>query len=196
MISHRPPRRAARSVSDSTEAPPPRPDDEPARHILRQRTVAAFLENPYDPEGAIPSAIQKVIGGPPMWSEEAVSASQFTEEQRALVLRAFEEIKALYQEGGGRMQQVMQLIEGIGLMPAGNQWPYQSEKWAAARAMYIGQAYRFPSNLPESEREDAALTQAYYVVINWIDWVEGGLLDASAVYEAEEDDEKDERLDA
>lgn len=177
-------------MSAKEAAPPQRPEETPARDILRERTVAAFLENPYDPEGAVPRAIQKVIGGPRMWSEDAVEASQFTAEQRELLLKAFEEIKAIYQAAGGRIQQVMQLVEGVGLMPASvTQWPYQSERWAAARAMYVGGSYKFSPTLPEPERTDAELTQAYYVVINFIDWVKGGLLDASAVYEEEDNDE-------
>lgn len=161
-----------------------------ARHILRDRAVEWFLKDPYDPAGAIPNAIRNVVGGPKMWSEEPLTLTQFTPEQRDLVLRAFREIKHLYQAGGGRMQQVMQLVEGIGLMPSGGEvWPYQSEQWAAARAMYVGQSYRYSPHLPEAEREEAELTQAYYVVITWIDYVQGGLLDASAVYDDEDDEE-------
>lgn len=160
-----------------------------ARHILRRRAVAWFEAHAYEP-GAIPNAMRAVLGGPVMWSEEAVSVSQFTQEQMDLLLRAFDEIKAIYQAAGGRMQQVMTLIEGIGLMPVGAaKWPYQSEEWAAARAMSAGYGYRFPPNLPESERVEAALTQAYYVVLSWIDYVEGGVLDASAIYENDEDDQ-------
>jgi hypothetical protein len=161
-----------------------------ARHILRDRAVAWFLKDPYDPTGAIPNAILNVVGGPPMWSDEPLTSSQFTPEQKDLVIRAFHEIKDLYQAAGGRMQQVMTLVEGIGLMPAaGTPWPYQSEQWAAARAMYVGYSYRYAPNLPEAEREQAELTQAYHVVITWIDYVEGGLLDASAIYDDEDDEE-------
>ena len=166
------------------------PPEKAARLILRDRTVESFLADPYDPEGSIPKAIQAVVGGPRMWSEDPVLPSQFTDDQKDLLLRAYEEIKQIYQAAGGRMQQVMSLVEGIGLMPApGKQYPYQSERWAAARAMSVGHSYRYSPNLPEPEREEAQLTLAYYVVITWIDYVEGGLLDASAVYELDEDEE-------
>lgn len=161
-----------------------------ARHILRDRAVAWFLKDPYDPTGAIPNAIRNVVGGPRMWSDEPITASQFTAEQNDLLIRAFHEINDLYRAAGGRMQQVMTLVEGIGLMPAsGTPWPYQSEQWAAARAMYVGHSYRYAPNLRGAEREQAELTQAYYVVITWIDYVEGGLLDASAIYDDEDDEE-------
>lgn len=166
-------------------------DQESARHLLRRRAVAWFEAHAYEP-GAIPNALLTVLGGPVMWSDEAVTVSQFTPEQRELVLRAFAEIKTIYQAAGGRMQQVMTLIDGIGLMPAGAmKWPYQSEEWAAARAMSAGYSYRFPPNLPEEERVQAALTQAYYVVLSWIDYVKGGVLDASAIYENDEEDDFD-----
>ena len=168
---------------------PPDASALPARHILRDRAVAWFLKDPYDPAGAIPNAIINVVGGPRMWSDEPLTVVQFTPEQKDLVIRAFHEIKELYQAAGGRMQQVMQLVEGIGLMPAGGAaWPYQSEQWAAARAMYVGHSYRYGHNLSEADREQAELTQAYYVVITWIDYVHGGLLDASAIYEDDDID--------
>jgi hypothetical protein len=178
-------------VSTNEAVSPPRGDQPPARHILRERAVAEFLKDPYDPEGAIPNAILTVVGGPRMWSDEPVTASQFTSEQRNLLLRAFAEIRSIYQAAGGRIQHVPRLVEGIGLMPAGAiQLPYQSEKWAAARAMYVADSYRYSPDLPEDELLDARLTQAYFVVINWLDWIKGGLLDASAIYEEEgEEDE-------
>lgn len=164
-------------------------EQESARHVLRRRAVAWFQQHAYEP-AAIPNTILNTIGGPLMWSDDAVSSAQFTPEQIDLVLRAFQEIKTIYQKGGGRMQQVMTLIDGIGLMPAGaSKWPYQSEEWTAARAMGAGYAFRYPANLPESERVEAELTQAYYVVLSWIDYVRGGLLDASEIYEEDEDDE-------
>jgi hypothetical protein len=41
--------------------------------------------------------------------------------------------------------------------------------------------------LHPSQRLNAELTDAYFVVTTWIDYVKGGLLDASAIYEDEED---------
>jgi hypothetical protein len=178
-------------MSSNEAVSPPGGDQTPARHILRQRAVAEFLKNAYDPDGAIPNAIRTVVGGPRMWSDEPVTASQFSEEQKELLLKAFSEIRSIYQAAGGRIQHVPQLVEGVGLMPAGaTQLPYQSEKWAAARAMYVADSYRYSPDLPEDELEDARLTQAYFVVINWIDLIKGGLLDASAIYEDETDDEE------
>lgn len=160
-----------------------------ARHALRTRAVEWFRQHAYEPN-AVPNAVQQVLGGPAMWSEDAVREAQFTPEQRALVVGAFREIKAIYQAAGGRMQQVMTLVEGIGLMPVSSvKWPYQSEEWTAARAMSAGFSYRYPAHLPEKEKLEAELTQAYYVVLCWIDLVRGGLLDASAIYEDDEEDE-------
>jgi hypothetical protein len=177
-------------VSANKPVSTPAGEETAARHILRERAVAEFLKNPYDSEGAIPKAIQTVVGGPRMWSDEPVKASQFSVEQKELLLKAFSEIKSIYQAAGGRIQHVARLVEGVGLMPAGaTELPYQSERWAAARAMYVADSYRYSPELPVDERDDAELTRAYYVVINWIDWVKGGLLDASAIYEDEKDDD-------
>lgn len=160
----------------------------PARHTLRRRAVAWFRKDPYAPGGAIPNAVMNAVGGPMMWSDKPVLRNQFTEEQAELVLRAYGEIKQIYEAAGGRMRPAMRLSEGMGLMPANSgKWPYQSEEWAAAKAMNVSMAHRFPRSLPQPERELAELTQAYYAVITWIDYVKGGLLDACAIYEDEPD---------
>ena len=68
------------------------------------------------------------------------------------MLRAFDEIRSLYRAAGGRMHQVLTLVDGVGLMPTGGEtFPYQSEQWAAARAMGVGYAYRF-SPTPDPTR--------------------------------------------
>jgi hypothetical protein len=176
---------------DASPAPAPAPDPEedlPARHILRQRTVERFRSRPNVPEGAIPAAIRKVIGGPMMWSERPIRETQFLPEQRELLLRAADEIRELYRAAGGVTDPPMQQTDALGLMPDNaSQFPYQSEEWAAAKAINAGMAFPFRDNLPEPERTRAELTQAYYIVITWIDYVKGGLLDASEIYDDEED---------
>lgn len=190
------------SSAASPEPPPPTdtqaypdpaagPDPEeglPARHILRRRTVERFRSRPNVPEGAIPAAIRKVIGGPMMWSERPIRETQFLPEQRELLLRAADEIRELYRAAGGVTDPPMQQTDALGLMPDNaSQFPYQSEEWAAAKAINAGLAFPYREGLPEPERTRAELTQAYYIVITWIDYVKGGLLDASEIYEDEED---------
>ena len=166
-------------------------DPTPARHILRRRTVERFRSRPNVPEGAIPAAVRRVIGGPMMWSERPIRETQFSSEQRDLVLRAADEIRALYREAGGSMDPPMMQTEALGLMPDNAEpFPYQSEEWAAAKAINAGLAFPIPHHLQEPERTRAELTQAYYIVITWIDYVKGGLLDASEIYE--DDDEEEE----
>lgn len=81
--------------------------------------------------------------------------------------------------------------DALGLMPDNaSRYPYQSEEWAAAKAINAGLAFPFREDLPEPERTRAALTQAYYIVITWIDYVKGGLLDASEIYENDDDDDE------
>ncbi|MGQ0680587.1 MAG: hypothetical protein ACT4OM_13210 [Actinomycetota bacterium] len=165
-----------------------------ARHTLRRRAVDWFEKHAYEPS-AIPNAVREVLGGPVMWSDDPVCTAQFTPEQRALILQAYEEIQGVYQKAGGRIQQVMTLVDGIGLMPQGTQkWAYQSEQWAALRAIGAGYAFRYAHNLPEPERAEAELTQAYYVVLSWIDFVSGGLNDAAGIYEGDADDEEHDPL--
>ncbi len=163
--------------------------EEPARHVLRHRTVQRFRSRPDEPQGAIPLAVRHVVGGPMMWSEKPVRANQFTAEQRDLVLRAAREIKELYLAAGGQMKPPMLHDDALGLMPDNaGRFPYQSEEWAAAKAINAGLAFAYSDDLPEPARLQAELAQAYYIVITWIDYVEGGLLDASEIYE-EEDEE-------
>jgi hypothetical protein len=180
------------SVTGDKPAPLRRPplSEEPARHILRRRTVEWFKQHPYAPGGAIPSAVMKVVGGPMMWTDQPVKASQFTLEQRDLLLRAYREIKDLHAAAGGEGQAKVSFREGLGLMPVNSSnWPYQSEEWAAERALHNRITSRSVSaGLKHSERLDAELSDAYFVVTTWIDYVKDGLLDASAIYEDEEDD--------
>lgn len=127
-----------------------------------------------------------------MWSDRPVLPKQFTAEQRSLVLQAAEEIWDLYLRAGGTLSPEVEPSD-IGLMPVNAaQWEYQSEEWAAAKAISAGQAVPNPDDevLPD-RREQLRLARAYHTVITWIDYVKGGLLDASAVYEEEEngDDE-------
>jgi hypothetical protein len=162
--------------------------DEPARHILRRRTVEWFKQHPDAPGGAIPNAVKRVIGGPRMWSDEPVKASQFTAEQRDLLLRAYREIQDLHAAAGGKMERTVTLRDGLGLMPESSaDWPYQSEEWAAERALNNRVGTPPLRGLHPSQRLNAELTDAYFVVTTWIDYVKGGLLDASAIYEDEED---------
>lgn len=167
-------------------AAPTQGEPEPARHILRRRTVERFLRNPDLPEGAIPAAVRHVIGGPPMWSERPIRMTQFTPEQRKLLLQAAQEIRQIYEAAGGGKPSMLH-DDALGLMPdnAGS-FPYQSEEWAAAKAYNAGQPFAYPDSLPEPERERAELAQAYHMVITWIDYVKDGLLDASAIYEGED----------
>jgi hypothetical protein len=79
--------------------------------------------------------------------------------------------------------------DALGLMPDNaSAFPYQSEEWAAAKAYNAGMPFAFSEHLPEVEREQAELAQAYHMVITWIDYVKDGLLDASEIYEDEEPD--------
>ncbi|HYN99286.1 MAG TPA: hypothetical protein VEU28_06390 [Actinomycetota bacterium] len=166
-------------------------DEGPARHTIRRRTVERFLSRPNVPEGAIPAAIRKVIGGPMMWSERPIRETQFTPEQQDLLLRAADEIRTLYLRAGGSMDPPMLETDALGLMPDNaSRYPYQSEEWAAAKAINAGLAFPYREDLPEPERTRAALTQAYYIVITWIDYVKGGLLDASEIYENDDDDDE------
>lgn len=125
-----------------------------------------------------------------LWSERPVLPKQFTAEQRALLLEAAKEIWNLYSAAGGTLRPEMEESD-IGLMPVNaSQWEYQSEEWAAAKA--VGAALAVPG--PEAEmapdrQEERRLAQAYHTVITWIDYVRGGLLDASAVYEEEDEGE-------
>ena len=190
------------TAARSPDLPPSEPESQhpnpettaeegPARHILRRRTVERFRSRPNVPEGAIPAAIRKVIGGPMMWSERPIRETQFTPEQQDLLLRAADEIRTLYLEAGGSMDPPMLETDALGLMPDNaSQYPYQSEEWAAAKAINAGLAFPIRKDLPEPERTRAALTQAYYIVITWIDYVKGGLLDASEIYEQDEDDDE------
>lgn len=123
-----------------------------------------------------------------MWSERPIRETQFLPEQRDLLLRAADEIRELYRAAGGVEDPPMQQTDALGLMPDNaSQFSYQSEEWAAAKAINAGMAFRYRDDLPEPERTRAQLTQAYYIVITWIDYVKGGLLDASEIYENEED---------
>ncbi|MEX0790634.1 MAG: hypothetical protein WD178_07665 [Actinomycetota bacterium] len=167
------------------------PNAEPARHILRKRTVERFRSRPNMPEGAIPAAVRHIIGGPMMWSERPIRETQFTPEQRDLLLRAADEIRNLYREAGGSMDPAMLQTDALGLMPDNAAaFPYQSEEWAAAKAINAGSAFPIPRNLQEPDLTRAELTQAYYIVITWIDYVRGGLLDASEIYDEDDDDDE------
>lgn len=162
--------------------------EQPARHILRRRTVERFLGNPNLPEGAIPSAVRQVIGGPPMWSEKPIRLTQFTPEQRELLMRAANEIREIYEAAGGGKPKMLH-DDALGLMPDNaSAFPYQSEEWAAAKAYNASLSFAYRDDLPDLERQEAELAQAYHMVITWIDYVKGGLLDASEVYEREEDE--------
>ena len=87
------------------------------------------------------------------------------------------------------MQPQMHYDDALGLMPDNSsKFPYQSEEWAAAKAINAGLAFAYSEDLPEPNRRQAELARAYYIVITWIDYVKGGLLDASEIYE-EEDEE-------
>lgn len=163
---------------------------EPARHNLRRRTVDRFRSHPDEPRGAIPLAVKHVIGGPMMWSDKPVRETQFTAEQRDLVVRAAQEIEELYLAAGGRMEPRMLRDDALGLMPDNSApFPYQSEEWAAAKAINAGRAVEVDPRQPEPTRRQAELARAYYIVITWIDYVKDGLLDASEIYEDEEDGE-------
>lgn len=181
---------------DASALPPhavPNAEDgapEPARHILRRRTVERFLSRPDDPGGAMPAAIREVVGGPVMWSEQPVRENQFSPEQKSLVLEAAREIRKLYLDAGGRIPPSMSHDDALGLMPDNTfSFAYQSEEWAAARAVNAGMPFSGRDDLPAWEQLRQELAEAYYTVITWIDYVKGGLLDASAVYEAESDQE-------
>ena len=130
-----------------------------------------------------------VVGGPMMWSDVRVTASQFTDEQRDLLFSAYAEIKELHAAAGGKREKKVRFQEGFGLMLEEScEWPYQSEEWAAEKALNTGPVNRpIPSDLPPHRRLDAELSEAYYVVTTWMDYVKGGLLDASAIYENEDD---------
>lgn len=123
-----------------------------------------------------------------MWSDRPVSSKQFTAEQRSLVLQAAQEIWDLYLDAGGTLSPQVQQSD-IGLMPINaSRWEYQSEEWAAAKAISAGQAVPDPEEeISPSRRERLRLARAYHTVITWIDYVKGGLLDASAVYDDEEE---------
>ncbi|HVL51751.1 MAG TPA: hypothetical protein VM754_09675 [Actinomycetota bacterium] len=124
-----------------------------------------------------------------MWSEKPIRLTQFTPEQRELLLRAAGEIRELYEAAGGGKPQMLH-DDALGLMPDNAAaFPYQSEEWAAAKAYNAGLAFVYREDLPEPERLQAELAQAYHMVITWIDYVKGGLLDASEIYEQEEDEE-------
>ncbi len=127
-----------------------------------------------------------------MWSERPIRETQFTPEQQDLLLRAAGEIRELYLQAGGSMDPEMMQTDALGLMPDNaSAFPYQSEEWAAAKAINAGSAFPVARHLVEPERTRAELTQAYYIVITWIDYVQGGLLDASEIYDMD-DDEDDE----
>ncbi|CAN5820937.1 hypothetical protein BH23ACT12_BH23ACT12_02210 [soil metagenome] len=159
--------------------------------MLRQRTVERFRSRPNVPEGAIPAAVRHIVGGPMMWSDGPIRETQFTPEQRELLLRAADEIRELYREAGGSMDPGMMQTDALGLMPDNAAaFPYQSEEWAAAKAINAGSAFPVALNLREPERTRAELTQAYYIVITWIDYVRGGLLDASEIYEMDDEDDQ------
>lgn len=189
------------TAARSPDLPPSEPESQqptreadstaqPARHILRQRTVERFRSRPNVAEGAIPAAVRHIIGGPMMWSERPIRETQFTPQQRDLLLRAAGEIRALYLQAGGSMDPAMMQTDALGLMPDNAAaFPYQSEEWAAAKAINAGSAFPVARNLLEPERTRAELTQAYYIVITWIDYVKGGLLDASEIYEMDDDED-------
>lgn len=123
-----------------------------------------------------------------LWSDRPVLPKQFTPEQRSLLMRAAGEIWDIYLAAGGKVQQEMEPSE-IGLMPANiSQWEYQSEQWAAAKAVSAGLAVFRGDEEPDRRRE-LELAQAYFMVITFIDFVKGGLLDASAIYDDEDDDD-------
>lgn len=123
-----------------------------------------------------------------MWSERPIRLTQFTPDQRRLLLRAAREIRAIYEAAGGGKPKLLH-DDALGLMPDNaSPFPYQSEEWAAAKAFNAGLPFAFPDDLPPLEREQAELAQAYHMVITWIDYVKDGLLDASEVYEDEEPD--------
>lgn len=125
-----------------------------------------------------------------MWSEKPVRASQFTPEQRALVMKASQEIRELYQSAGGSMDPQILNDEVLGLIPDNTRmFEYQSEEWAAARAINAGLAVEIPRNASADDLSRLELARAYYEVITWIDYVHGGLLDASEIYDHEEDPE-------
>lgn len=190
MSSARSPDPSSSEPESQAEATPEPTEDTPARHILRQRTVDRFRSRPNVPEGAIPAAVRKVIGGPMMWSERPIRETQFTPEQRDLMLRAADEIRALYRQAGGSMDPPMMQTDALGLMPDNaSPFPYQSEEWAAAKAINAGLAFPIPHQLQGPDRLRAELTQAYYIVITWIDYVKGGLLDASEIYEDDDEEE-------
>ena len=63
-------------------ATPPTAGPPPLRFVLRDRAVERFLVDPYDPEGAMPKAIEEVVGGPKLWGDERVTAALFTAEQQ------------------------------------------------------------------------------------------------------------------
>lgn len=123
-----------------------------------------------------------------MWSEKPIRVTQFTPEQRSLVLMAASEIRELYESAGGGQPEMLH-DDALGLMPDNAAaFPYQSEEWAAAKAYNAGLPFAYSPNLPEPERQQAELAQAYHMVITWIDYVKGGLLDASEVYEGDDDE--------
>ncbi len=125
-----------------------------------------------------------------MWSDKPIRETQFTPEQRDLLLRAADEIRSLYRAAGGRLDAPMLQTDALGLMPDNaSQFDYQSEEWAAAKAINAGMQFPCREDLLEPERSRAALTQAYYIVITWIDYVRDGLLDASEIYDDEEDED-------
>jgi hypothetical protein len=136
-----PPRSEPESQEPATQQPI---DATPARHILRQRTVERFRSRPNVPEGAIPAAVRKVIGGPMMWSERPIRETQFTPEQRDLMLRAADEIRDLYRKAGGSMDPPMMQTDALGLMPE-NAEPFPSKARSGRRPRPSTQAWRFPS---------------------------------------------------
>ncbi|MBW3590656.1 MAG: hypothetical protein KY393_02215 [Actinobacteria bacterium] len=123
-----------------------------------------------------------------MWSDRPVSSKQFTAEQRSLVLQAAQEIWDLYLDAGGTLSPQVQQSD-IGLMPMNaSRWEDQREEWAAAKAISAGPAGRDPGGeMSPCRGERLRLARAYHTVITWIDYVKGGLLDASAVYDDEEE---------
>lgn len=147
-----------------------------------------FLDHPYEPGGAIPNAILRTIGGPMMWSDRPILPKQFTLEQRTLLLEAAREIEDLYLAAGGKPTLEVEESD-IGLMPVdSSQWEFQSEEWAAAKAVNAARAIPSPGDeIIPSRKEELRLAQAYHTVITWIDYVKGGLLDASAIYDEEEE---------
>lgn len=175
-----------------TDGPSDSVAPQPARYVLRDRAVRWFLDHPYEPGGAIPNAILRTIGGPMMWSDRPVLPKQFTADQRRMVLDAAQEIWDLYLAAGGSVSPEVEPSD-IGLMPVNaSQWEYQSEEWAAAKAVNAGQAIPNPDDeIAPSRKEELRLARSYHMVITWIDYVKGGLLDASAVYDDE--DEEPER---